>query len=72
MKKNFQQWWDGEYIPYENDPNDGFFIIGGDQVRHWTSDFTHRIWNFIKVEWKWVIGFLLTCTGLVMTYIRFF
>ena len=72
MKKHFQKWWDGEYVPYDNDPNSYVVFIGGYQQRHWTSDAAHRVWEFAKIEWKWVIGFLLTCTGLAMTYIRFF
>ena len=29
LKKRIKMWWDGEYVPYENDPNSGIFMIGG-------------------------------------------
>ena len=70
MRKLIRSWWDGEFEPYANDPNSGVVFIGGRQRRHWTSRAAHSVTTFIRLEWKWVIGFLMALAGLVMTYIK--
>ncbi len=72
MRELFSKWWKGEFVPYKNDPNAEIVFIGGYKQRHWTSDAAHKIWGFLKVEWKWVTGFFLTSIGLLMTYIHLF
>ena len=68
MWKRVIDWWDGEYIPYENDPNSGVVFIGGTMEKHWTSTVTRKIWLFFKKEWKWVSGTVLTISGLIIAY----
>jgi hypothetical protein len=72
MKAAFKRWWEGEYVPYENEPNLGFVIIAGDTKRHWTAMFARVVWGFFCKEWKWAIGTILAVVGLSMTYVRFF
>lgn len=72
MRKLMKSWWEGEYVPYENDPHSALFFVGGWQRLHWTSRAAHAILDFLKAEWKWAIGSAIAVAGLVMTYVRFF
>jgi hypothetical protein len=33
-----REWYAGEYVVYENDPNSALVFIGGDYRRHWTAN----------------------------------
>lgn len=72
LRSKARQWWEGEFVPYENDPNSGLFFVGGWQRRHWSARAAQALWDFLGREWKWATGFALTCIGLLMTYVRFF
>ena len=72
MRKALKKWWDGEFVPYENEPSDSVVIIGGTTKRHWTSSVANAVWAFLRNEWKWAIGTGIAVIGLTMTYIRFF
>lgn len=66
FKTRVRNWWDGRFIPYENDPNDSVVIIGGNQEWHWTARVARRIVAFLGKEWKWVIGTILAVIALVI------
>ncbi|SFD81343.1 hypothetical protein SAMN04488049_1358 [Tritonibacter multivorans] len=34
LRSKVRQWWQGEFVPYENDPNTDLFFVGGWQRRH--------------------------------------
>ncbi len=72
IKRQIIRWWVGEFIPYENDPNSIFQIIGGRYRRHWSAVALRAAINFFAREWKWCITFTFGLAGLVMTYLRFF
>jgi hypothetical protein len=38
MKELFGKWWDGTYVPPENDPNSGLVFVMGSYKRHWSSN----------------------------------
>jgi hypothetical protein len=63
-------WWDGEYIKFKDDPFRIGVIIGGVTYRHWTSEWAHTILGFLKREWKWVAGFVVTVAGLCIAFAR--
>lgn len=69
MWNRVSDWWNGEYVPYDNEPNSGVVLIGGTQVRHWTSNIAHAVWSFLKKEWKWVFGSILAVTALAIAYL---
>jgi hypothetical protein len=56
MKEIFKRWYDGEFVPYKNDPNSPLFFIGGDYKRHWTTKLASRAVEFYMKEWKWTLG----------------
>lgn len=53
-----QYWWDGRYI-YDEDSTDYVFFLGY-YDRHWTSQFAHAAWEFLRKEWRWTIPVCLT------------
>ena len=65
LRVRISKWWHGRF--YENkDPNIFWFGI----ERHWTSVWAHKTLDFIKSEWKWLIGFSLTSLGLWIAYLK--
>lgn len=72
MKTKLKKWWDGEFIPYDNDDNSGLVFTHGTQKRHWTSRLANAVWGFLGREWKWVCWAVVAIIGLTMSYIRLF
>ncbi len=67
-----KHWWNGTFIPYDNDDDSGVFFVGGTYERHWSANLARAVAGFVAREWKWVIGTTLAVLGLAMTYARFF
>ncbi len=56
MKDRFKRWWNGKYIPPENDPDSPVVIMQGRYEQHWTSKLCHRLAEFWQKHWQWSIG----------------
>jgi hypothetical protein len=56
MKEKIKRWYEGEFIPYKNDPNSPVFFVGGDTKRHWTARLARWAVEFYLREWKWTLG----------------
>jgi len=67
-----KRWWNGTFVPYDNDDDSGVYFVGGTHERHWTARLVRAVVTFISWEWKWVVGTTLAIVGLAMTYVRFF
>jgi hypothetical protein len=65
MKMLFKKWWDGTYVPPENDRNSGLIFIMGDYTKHWTSKAAHVLFDFWLKYWQWCMGFGLAVLGLI-------
>lgn len=66
MKQAIKKWYEGEYVPFKNDPNSGVvFINAGHFERHWTARFIRWAIDFYMREWKWVLGALAAIFSLV-------
>jgi len=61
-----KKWWDGEFVPYENDPRGGVMIIGGTYRRHWSASALRAVVGFLQKEWKWAIGTLIAVVGIAL------
>ena len=70
IRRSIRQWWDGRYVPYENDPRSQLVFIGGGQEWHWTAKAARAVVFFAAKEWRWLIPVLLTCFGLFIAYLR--
>lgn len=70
IREKLQVWWNGRFIPYENNPSSGVFFIGGDYEWHWTARAARAVAFFLQREWKWMIGTALAVAGLLVAYLR--
>jgi hypothetical protein len=68
MKQIIKRWYEGEYVPYDNDPDSSLiFLNGGHYRRHWTAMFTRWAIDFYMREWKWT----LATAGAVIAFLFF-
>jgi hypothetical protein len=66
MRDEIENWYEGEFVPYKNDPNDATFIIGGTYKRHWTAKVARILVGFWLNHWQWTIGTALGIVGLAV------
>lgn len=66
MLSKFKDWYEGEYVPFKNDPNSGVFILGGSFKRHWSARLIRVLAEFYLREWKWVIGTTVAVVAVVL------
>jgi hypothetical protein len=64
MWTKIKHWYEGKFMPYENDPGSPVVIFGWDYERHWTSRAAHVVAEFYLREWKWVWGTAIALFGL--------
>lgn len=65
--QKIRKWYEGEYIPYENDPNSSLVFVGGYYKRSLLANMIRAVLVFHSKEWKWVIPVYLTIVGLVVS-----
>jgi hypothetical protein len=59
-----KRWYQGEYVPPENDPSSQLFRLLGNQRYHWSARAARRLAAFYLEHWKWFWGFLIAVAGL--------
>lgn len=69
-RASIRRWWDGRFVPYDNDPRSGVVFIGGNTERHWTASLARLLWHFWLAEWKWILGFAVAVAGLIIGLYR--
>lgn len=67
MREKIRRWWQGKWVPYENDPDSGVVIFGGNERRHWTASALRMIWEFYREHWKWVWGTTLAIVAIIVS-----
>ena len=68
VPKSLKRWYEGKYIPHENDPGSPVVFIGGSYERHWSAKAARALVEFWQREWKWTIGTAITIVGLLIAY----
>jgi hypothetical protein len=58
MIERWRRWWEGEYVPPDNNLNSGLIILQGHYERHWTSRWAQVAWDYFKEHHRWIIGLL--------------
>ena len=51
LRSAVRNWYEGKYVPYENDPRSTLVFIGGDHERHWTA----RVVRVLVEFWQWIV-----------------
>ncbi len=70
LGKRLRRWWEGEYVPHENDPSSDLVFTGGWYRRHWASRALHTIAEFHQREWKFAVTAYLTMIGIVAAILK--
>lgn len=65
MKALLKRWWDGEYVPPQNDPYSTLIMMQGSYRKHWSSKAAHVGAEFWLKYWQWCMGFGLAVIGLI-------
>lgn len=68
LMKRVEDWYEGQYVPYENDPRSSVIIVGGYYERHWTALVVRKIVEFWFAHWQWTIGTALALLGLFLAF----
>ncbi|WP_146006651.1 hypothetical protein [Bradyrhizobium forestalis] len=66
VRRWWQRWWNGEYVPPKNVPGIPVIFIQGRSERHWTSKLLHTVVEFYLEHWQWCFTTAFTVTGLVI------
>ncbi len=70
LKDKILNWYEGEFVPYENDPGSGIVIFGGQYERHWTANTVRSLIAFYLMHWKWLWDFCASMFGLYIAYLK--
>jgi hypothetical protein len=70
LRKKIEKWYEGEFIPYRNNPYDSVVIMGGRYKRHWTASVARLAVQFWVNHWQWTIGTVLAICGLGIALTR--
>jgi len=70
LRGRIENWYEGEFVHYEDDPHDSVVVIGGIYKRHWTSSVARMLARFWINHWQWTIGTVLAICGLAIALTR--
>jgi hypothetical protein len=65
LPSRIRKWYEGEFIPYENESDSHIVFIGGWQRRHWTAEVARVIVAFYGRHWQWVWSTIIAVGSLV-------
>ncbi len=68
LKNWIRNWYEGTFVPYDNDQSSNLFFIGGDQEFHWTARAARLMAAFWLSHWKWIIT---TVVAVVIAVLKF-
>src|SRR5580658_395613 len=66
LKGMIESWYDGQFVPYENNANDSVVVFGGTYKRRWSARVARVLVNFWLNHWQWIIGTALAIMGLAV------
>jgi len=66
MKHVVKRWWQGTYVPPENDPHSGIIFVLGSYERHWSSKAAHVLAKFWLKHWQYVISTCIAVVGILI------
>lgn len=48
LKERLTRWYQGEFVPFQNEPHSRVLLIGGTYRRHWTARVLRSAIEFLK------------------------
>ena len=70
MRELFNRWWQGAYIPPENDPKRGLVFVTGTYELHWSAKAAHVVADFWMRHWQWCFSAAFATIGLVIAAMK--
>jgi hypothetical protein len=70
MWKRLKTWYEGEYIPPENDPHSRLVFIVGHYKRPFLARVLSICFEFFSKHWQWCIGTALVIIALTINFTR--
>jgi hypothetical protein len=61
-----QAWYQGNFVPYTNDPGSAFILMGGYYRRRWTANLTRALLRFWLEHWKWIVTIMVAVAALIV------
>ena len=69
MLRKIKEWYEGEWVPFENNPNSSIVLIGGSYRRHWTAEIARKLISFYLNHWQWCWGTIIALVSLYVAII---
>jgi hypothetical protein len=66
FRQSVRKWWEGEFLPHNNDARDSVIFTGGAQRRHWTSRACHAVVEYFRENHQWLIGTAIVAAGVLI------
>lgn len=71
MLEIIKRWYQGKFIPHENNDDGKFFVLGGGYYRrHWTAKLVYFFVEFFSKHGKWLLSTLLACLSLYVAVLQ--
>ncbi len=70
LREKIRKWYEGQFIPHDNDPYTSVVLIGGTYQHHWTASVVRTLLKFWLDHWQWIIGTTLAVCGLIIAVFR--
>ena len=68
--ERLKKWYEGEYVPHENDPDSPIVLIGGYTKRPWVAYAIDAALKFCTAHRKWLIGTVIALLALTVSIFR--
>lgn len=59
-----KRWYQGKFVPHENEPNSPVVFLGWNYERHWTAKTARVLVEFYLAHWQWLIGTVIAVLSL--------
>lgn len=63
-RERLQAWYEGEFVPHQNDPGSRVVRIGGAYKRSLSARILRRAVEFWRAHWQWLIPVVLSIFAL--------
>lgn len=71
MRNRLKDWYEGEFVPWEKDPNSPLVVIGGGDYRRSLSARVLRTGvEFYSKHWQWCIGTTIAVIAITIQFMR--
>jgi hypothetical protein len=70
LRERIENWYQGEFVAYENDPYGDLVFIGGRYNKSFSAKTATVLVNFWSKHWKYSIGVIVTVAAAILNYLK--